>query len=121
MEQLNQLDIQSFLYRRRGYYGQFSPEALVFNANLQEFSQRVSYICNLQTGGKLSAPDSYHQINALWEQLKRSYEALAIGKDAEDVTRQDWGLQVAAPEKIIYCLNALDQLSVKPNRSRIKA
>ncbi len=78
MEQTNQLDIDSFLYRHRSYNGQFTPEALIFNANLQEFAQRVSYICNLQTNGKLSIEDSYQQINELWEQLKHSYLAMGI-------------------------------------------
>lgn len=44
----------SFLYPQSRYYGTLTPEHLTFNTNLQEFSQRVSYICALQTGGKLS-------------------------------------------------------------------
>jgi len=51
-----------FIYPRSRYYGQIKPENLVFNANLQEFAQRISYICNLETGGKLSAEESYQQI-----------------------------------------------------------
>lgn len=47
-------NLSDFLYPRSRYYGQFKPEYLVFNANLQEFAQRVSYISNLQTNGKLS-------------------------------------------------------------------
>lgn len=78
-----QIDKNNFLYTTRRYHGQFKPEALVFNANLQEFSTRVSYICNLQTLGKLSVEDSYEQINALWEQLKSSYSALGLDSDAE--------------------------------------
>lgn len=80
MEEKNQ-NIQNFLYPRRRYHGQFTPEALVFNANLQEFSQRVSYICNLQTRGKLSPEESYHQINGLWEDVKVSFQTLGMGKD----------------------------------------
>ena len=34
-----------FLYPRGRYYGHVKPENLVFNANLQEFAQRISYIC----------------------------------------------------------------------------
>jgi len=56
-------------------------ENLVFNANLQEFAQRVSYICNLETAGKLSPEESYQQIRDLWEQLKRSEKQLRIGED----------------------------------------
>lgn len=62
--------LTDFLYSRSHYYGQFKPEHLVFNANLQEFSQRVSLICGLETGGKVSQDEAYKQIEALWEQLK---------------------------------------------------
>ena len=84
MKNTNQLDTQNFIYRQRRYGGQVRPEALVFNANLQEFSQRVSYICNLQTNGKLSPEESYHQANALWEQLKNSYRTLGIEPNEDD-------------------------------------
>ncbi len=69
----------NFLYPRSRYYGQVKPENLVFNANLQEFAQRVSYICNLETAGKLSPEESYQKIRALWKQLKRSRQQLGIG------------------------------------------
>jgi hypothetical protein len=55
----NQVDKQDFVYRHYKYLGQVKPENLVFNANLQEFAQRVSFICNLETGGKLSPQESY--------------------------------------------------------------
>ena len=71
-------ELCDFLYPRHPYYGQFKPEYLVFNANLQEFSQRVSYICNLQTGGKLSPEEAYTQIRVLWKQLKRTTKELEI-------------------------------------------
>jgi hypothetical protein len=56
------------------------PENLVFNANLQEFAQRVNYICNLETNGKLSPEESYQQIKVLWKQLKRTKKQLGIGE-----------------------------------------
>jgi hypothetical protein len=71
-------DLYDFLYPRSSYYGQFKPEYLVFNANLQEFSQRVTYICNLQTGGKLEPDEAYQQIRQLWKQLKRAKKQLEI-------------------------------------------
>ncbi|MCM0590196.1 MAG: DUF7219 family protein [Gloeotrichia echinulata DVL01] len=71
-------ELCDFLYPRHPYYGHFKPEYLVFNANLQEFSQRVSYICNLQTGGKLSPEEAYTQIRVLWKQLKRTTKELEI-------------------------------------------
>ena len=46
---------------------------------LQEFAQRVSFIANLETTGKLSPEESYQQIQALWKQLKRSKKQLGIG------------------------------------------
>ena len=46
---------------------------------LQELRQRVSFIANLETGGKLSPEESYQQIQALWKQLKRSKKQLGIG------------------------------------------
>ncbi|MFM2432365.1 MAG: hypothetical protein RLZZ511_3579 [Cyanobacteriota bacterium] len=69
-----------FLYPRRSYRGSFQPQNLVFNANLQEFAQRVSYISNLETNGKLSPEESYKEIKALWKQLKQSKKSLGIGK-----------------------------------------
>lgn len=71
----------NFLYPRSRYHGQVKPENLVFNANLQEFAQKVSYICNLETAGKLSPEESYQKIRALWKQLKRSKQQLGIGNN----------------------------------------
>jgi hypothetical protein len=70
---------QAFLCPRARYYGQVKPENLLFNANLQEFAQRVSFIANLETGGKISTVAAYEQIKSLWEQIERSKEQLKIG------------------------------------------
>ena len=75
-------DRNEFLYPRSRYYGQVKPQHLVFNANLQEFAQRVTFICNLETNGKLSPEEAYRQIKALWKQLKRSKKQLAIGEQS---------------------------------------
>jgi hypothetical protein len=69
-------ELNSFLYPRSRYQGRLNPETLVFNANLQEFSQRVSYICGLETGGKLSPTESFQRIQSLWHQLQQSYHQL---------------------------------------------
>lgn len=69
-----------FLYPRGRYYGQVKPENLVFNANLQEFAQKISYICNLETGGKLPPEEAYEQIKGLWKELKRTKQQLRIGE-----------------------------------------
>ncbi|MGH8001791.1 MAG: DUF7219 family protein [Brasilonema sp.] len=78
-----QIDKYDFIYPRRSYHGHFTPEALVFNANLQEFATRVDYICNLQTLGKLSPQDAYQQITELWEQLEQSHSELGIDSNTE--------------------------------------
>jgi hypothetical protein len=53
----------------------------VFNANLQEFAAHVSYICDLETLGKLSAEGAYNQISELWQQLERSYVELGFNSE----------------------------------------
>ena len=73
-------DLQAFLYPLARYYGEVKPQNLVFNANLQEFAQRVSLIANLQTNGKLSPEESYTQVEALWQQLQTSKKQLGIGQ-----------------------------------------
>ena len=80
METPDPTDKDGFLYPRSRYYGQVRPENLVFNANLQEFAHKVSYICNLETAGKISGEESYNQIKALWKELKRSKKQLRIGE-----------------------------------------
>lgn len=77
----------SFLYPQSHYYGQFTPETLAFNANLQEFAQRVSYISGLQTGGRLSSEQAYEQVKCLWKQLKQSKKAMGIGENLSSETR----------------------------------
>lgn len=70
-----------FLYPRSRYYGQVKPENLLFNANLQEFAQKVSYICNLETSGKIPPQEAYEQIKELWKSLKQSKKELRIGEN----------------------------------------
>ena len=70
-----------FLYPKSSYRGEFSPENLVFDANLQEFSQKVAYTCNLETSGKLSPEDAYLKIKQLWHELKQSKNNLIGNRD----------------------------------------
>jgi hypothetical protein len=84
MDERNLDDKNKFLYPRTRYYGQVKPENLVFNANLQEFAQKVGYITSLETSGKLETEDAYKQIKALWKQLKRSKKALLIGEEPQE-------------------------------------
>ena len=64
-----------FLFPYRRYQGKFKPENLVFNANLQEFSQRVSYISNLESSGKLSPEDSLQRNQIALEEAKTLQKA----------------------------------------------
>jgi hypothetical protein len=72
---------EDFIYPRSRYHGQVKPENLVFNANLQEFAQRISIICNLETGGKVPPEQAYKQIKDLWKKLKHSKKELGIGEN----------------------------------------
>ncbi|HIK55832.1 MAG TPA: hypothetical protein IGS37_11800 [Synechococcales cyanobacterium M55_K2018_004] len=74
-------DRANFLFPHARYYGPVKPENLVFNANLQEFSQRINLISGLYSNGKLSPEESYQQIKTLWKQLKKSKKELGIGQD----------------------------------------
>ncbi|WP_295622113.1 hypothetical protein [Chamaesiphon sp. GL140_3_metabinner_50] len=73
-----------FIYNNNRYNGDFTPQHLVFNSNLQEFTQRVSFICSLETAGKLTPEESYQQIKALWKGLKRSKKQLGIGEQVSN-------------------------------------
>ncbi|MBE9129945.1 MULTISPECIES: hypothetical protein [unclassified Coleofasciculus] len=75
-------DRSDFLYPRSRYHGEVKPENVVFNANLQEFAQRVSYICNLETAGKVDTEEAYTQIKVLWKNLRRSKEELGVGQNS---------------------------------------
>ncbi len=74
--------IDSFLYHNSRYNGEVKPENLVFNANLQEFTQKISYICSLETAGKLAPEEAYQQIKTLWKDLKRTKKQLGIGQQS---------------------------------------
>ncbi|MEM8832510.1 MAG: hypothetical protein AAGE96_24705, partial [Cyanobacteria bacterium P01_G01_bin.19] len=62
-------DKDNFLHSQARYRGDFSPENLAFNANLQEFAQKTGYICALETNGKISSTEAYDRIKDLWRQL----------------------------------------------------
>ena len=69
-----------FLYPQTPYRGEFTPENLLLNANLQEFAQKISYICNLESNGKISSQDAYLQIKDLWKKLHKSAKNLGLHK-----------------------------------------
>lgn len=84
MDNDNQIDNNNFLYQRYRYLGKYTPQSFLFNANLQEFSQRVCYLSNLQTVGKISSQECYEEIELLWQQLTQSFKTLI--SDEFDVT-----------------------------------
>ena len=75
-ERIKKMDKNQFLYPRHHYAGKVKPENLVFNANLQEFSQKVAYTIALETNGKISPHQAYKNIKSLWKELKRSKKNL---------------------------------------------
>lgn len=78
-----------FFYPIAHYRGEFTPEHLAFNANLQEFAQRVSLLCGLETSGKIPPGDAYQQIKTLWNQLKESKKNLLDQAQNSDGTSED--------------------------------
>ena len=70
-----------FLYPHSPYRGKVKPENVVFNANLQEFAQKVGYVCGLENNGKISGEEAFKEIKTLWKQLKNSKEQLKVGED----------------------------------------
>ncbi len=73
-------DKDRFLNPISNFRGEFSPQKLAFNANLQEFTNRISIICALETGGKISSNEAYQQIKELWNKLDTSRQNL-LGDD----------------------------------------
>ncbi|MGK7931838.1 MAG: hypothetical protein AB4041_10455 [Microcystaceae cyanobacterium] len=63
---------QGFFYPKHPYRGKFTPEHLLFNANLQEFAQKVEYIAGLHSNGKISTAEAYQQLHAIWQVLQKS-------------------------------------------------
>lgn len=80
-----------FLFPRSKYWGEFTPQRLAFNANLQEFAQRVSFVCNLETGGKISSLEAYDEIKRLWKELKKSKANLLDQPPPEPPAESDEG------------------------------
>lgn len=70
----------NFLYPKNRYYGEVKPENLVFNANLQEFAQKVGFITALATNGKISLEQAFIDIEALWEELANTKKELGVGE-----------------------------------------
>lgn len=66
------------MFPQSRYYGEITPENLMFNSNLQEFSHRLSIISALETGGQISSQEAFMLIADLWRQLELSKQNLEI-------------------------------------------
>lgn len=75
------MEPMEFLLKTSRFQGKFTPENLMFDANLQEFAQRVNYICGLAADGKISLKEAYSQIETLFEVLERSKQQLLINEN----------------------------------------
>ena len=73
---MSDIDKEQFMNPRSRYRGLFSPQNVAFDANLQEFTNRISIICALETGGKISPIEAYQQIKDLWTELDQSKKNL---------------------------------------------
>ena len=76
MEQFN------FVFVRRTYQGKFSIKNLLFNSNLQEFTQYACYIASLEKYGELSPEEAYNKIDAFFDQLQRTSQELGIRENS---------------------------------------
>ncbi|MBX2851791.1 MAG: hypothetical protein KTR15_08615 [Phycisphaeraceae bacterium] len=56
-----------------------SPEEILFNNNLREFTVKIEHICSLEMNGKIPQEEAYRRIRDLWKALKRSKKNLGIG------------------------------------------
>ena len=75
----NDQDIKrNLLYPRLKFRGDFKPENLMFDDNLQQFSQEVSYIVGLEINGKITPYIAYQRIKRLYKKLKNSKNNLSI-------------------------------------------
>ncbi len=75
----NQVDAASRSYPHSSYYGGLTVEYLAHNANLQELSQKIAYICALENGKEISAEQAYKEVQRLWTQFKQNKKELGIG------------------------------------------
>ncbi len=84
MNRSDRIGKNEFLLPVSRYHGNFTPENLTFNANLQEFATRISFIAGLHTGGKISSTEAYAKIEHLWSELRSSKQQMKIGAAQDD-------------------------------------
>lgn len=78
---MSDIEKERFMNPISRYRGEFSPENIAFDANLQEFTNRISIICALETGGKISPIEAYQQIKDLWTDLDQSKKIFCLTTD----------------------------------------
>jgi hypothetical protein len=74
-----EINKESFIYPRGRYYGKWSPEEVVFNANLQELAGRIGILASLHTGGKLETGEAYRRLETLWKEFDAARTPIGIG------------------------------------------
>jgi len=75
---------QQFFYPMSKYHGRYTPQLMVFDSNLQEFSQRVSFVCALESNGKMTGEETYQEIKKLKKQLKKAKKQLLDPNFSQD-------------------------------------
>ncbi|HEY9667095.1 MAG TPA: hypothetical protein V6C91_09830 [Coleofasciculaceae cyanobacterium] len=73
-----------FFSHQSNDYNSFTPENIVFDANLREFTQRVNYICYLQKYRKLSPEEVCEEIRSFLQELERSKEPICREKYSQN-------------------------------------
>jgi len=70
------MEKEEFLYPKGLYHGDYSPQNMLFDNNLQEFSQKISIICALETNGKITPQEAYSKIKSMWKELRKSKKSI---------------------------------------------
>ncbi len=79
---------QDFLYPISRYHGSVTDNTVIFNAKLQEFAQKIGFIANLHTGGKLPSEEAYFNVESLWRELE-STKGIIINDQLNQADRLD--------------------------------
>ncbi|MDJ0509650.1 MAG: hypothetical protein QNJ64_10410 [Crocosphaera sp.] len=66
----------NFLYAISSYHGSLSQDKVIFNTKLQEFAQKVGFIANLYTSGKITPREAYSQLESLWRELEMTKKTI---------------------------------------------
>lgn len=75
----HRLTKERMLYPRGRFQGDhIPPQNIAFDHNLQEFAQRVAFICSLENSGKITPDDAHSQIRDLYQELSRTHSGLGI-------------------------------------------